>query len=100
MRYWKVEFGNGFCGCNEEFVYQQEDDEMDVEESFLDFIMAYYTYAEGAAGIDIGSDEEVEAGEAEMTDEEYTQNVLDYSYLEEITREEYDELVEEGWEER
>lgn len=99
MRYYKVEFSNGFCGCDEEFVYQQEEDEARVEEYFLDFVN-YYTYAEGAAGINIGTEEEVEAGEAELTDEEYMQNILDYSYIEEITKEEYDELVADGWEER
>lgn len=98
MRYWKVEFGNGYCGCDEEFVYQQ--DEISIEENFLDFAMVYYTYAEGAAGIDVGSEEEVKAGEAEITDDEYMQNIIDYSYIEEITKEEYDELVADGWEER
>lgn len=98
MRYWKVEFGNGYCGCDEEFVYQQED--IDIKENFLDFVMVYYTYAEGAASINVGTEEEVEAGEAEITDDEYVQDILDYSFVEEITKEEYDELVADGWEER
>jgi len=100
MRYYKVEFSNGYCGCDDEFVFKQEENERSIEEDFLDFAMAYYTYAEGAAGIDIGTDEEVEAGEAEITEEEYIQSILDYSYLEEITKEEYDALVADGWEER
>jgi hypothetical protein len=97
MRYYKVEFGNGFCGCDEEFVYQQD---ISIIDNFLDFVMAYYTYAEGAAGIDIGTEEEVEAGEADLTDDEYIENILEYSFVEEITKEQYDELVEDGWEER
>lgn len=100
MRYYKVEFGNGYCGCDDEFVFQQEDDEVSIEENFLEFAMAYYTYAEGAAGIEVGTEEEVEAGEADMSYEENEQSILDYSYLEEITKEEYDALVEDGWEER
>ena len=100
MRYYKVKFGNGYCGCDDEFVFKQEENEISIEEDFLEFVNAYYTYAEGAAGIDIGSEEEVEAGEAEMTEDEYIENILDYSCLEEITKEEYDELVEDGWEER
>lgn len=100
MRYYKVEFGNGYCGCNDEFVYQQEEDEISIEENFLEFAMAYYTYAEGAAGIEIGSEEEVKDGTVDMSYEENEQNILDYSYVEEITKEEYDKLVEDGWEER
>jgi len=100
MKYYKVEFSNGYCGCDEEFVYQQEEYELSVEKNFLDFVMAYYAYAEGAAGVNTGTEEEVEAGEADLTDDEYIEDILEYSLLEEITKEEYDELVADGWEER
>lgn len=100
MRYYKVKFSNDYCGCDEEFVYQQEENEISIEENFLEFAMAYYTYAEGAAGIEVGTEEEVEEGTADISYEENEQSILDYSYLEEITKEEYNELVADGWEER
>lgn len=100
MRYYKVEFSNGYCSYDEEFIYQQEEDMISPEEDFPDFIRVYYTYAEGSAKLTIGTEEEVEEGIADMTDEDYMQNLLDFSGFEEITKEEYDELAAHGWEER
>jgi len=99
MRYWKAELGNGFCGCDEQIVIMTEENSYDPVDNFMEFLEGYYSYFEGAAGITLGTDEEVEAGEAEITDEEYIQDIFDNSYVEEITKEEYDELIEEGWEE-
>lgn len=55
MRYWKVEMGNGYCGCDEEFVTKTNDNE---ELNFED-CLCMYSYSDGAASIDL-EDEEFE----------------------------------------
>lgn len=82
MRYWKVEMGNGYCGCDEEFVTKTKDDE---ELNFED-CLCMYSYSDGAAGIDL-EDEEFE---------EYTYaDIAEDSTWEEITEEEYQFLINE-----
>ena len=82
MRYWKVEMGNGYCGCDEEFVTKTNDNE---ELNFED-CLCMYSYSDGAAGIDL-EDEEFE---------EYTYaDIAEDSTWEEITEEEYQFLINE-----
>lgn len=88
MKYWKVVMGNGFCGCDEEFVTRTENRDL-----FFDDCLMMYTYENGAAGLD-PDDEEFE----EYSYEDY---ILDNSYWEEIDEEEYLHLVnDEDWEVR
>ncbi len=91
MRYLLVEAGNGFCGCNEEYLLEVRD-EADDEEIFND-ILDTYTYETGAAGLD-PDDEEFE-------DYSYEEYIADNSGWEEITEEEFIRLRdEEGYEVR
>jgi hypothetical protein len=88
MKYYKVEMGNGYCGCDDNFVVTTDDD---TELSLAD-CMEMYVYADGAAGI--SPDDE------EFAEYPYEENVADNSTWEEITEEEYRKLVdEEYWEE-
>ena len=88
MRYWKVEMGNGHCGCNEEFVTTTEDNDLTFEDC-LDM----YTYTDGAAGLN-PDDEEFE-------DYSYEEYISDDTSWEEIEEEEYYSLInDEDWEVR
>lgn len=89
MKYYKVEMGNGYCGCDDNFVVTTDDD---TELSLAD-CMEMYVYADGAAGIN--PDDE------EFAEYPYEENVADNSTWEEISEEDYRKLVdEEYWEER
>lgn len=88
MRYWKVEMGNGYCGCDEEFVTTTEDNDLTFEDC-LDM----YVYADGAGGID-PDDEEFE-------EYSYVEYISDNTTWEEIKEEEYQSLInDEYWEVR
>lgn len=88
MRYWKVEMGNGYCGCDEEFVTTTEDNDLTFEDC-LDM----YAYADGAGGID-PDDEEFE-------EYSYVEYISDNTTWEEIKEEEYQSLInDEYWEVR
>lgn len=85
MKYWKVEMSNGYCGCDDNFVTKTEDD---TELTFND-CMEMYVYADGAAGID-PDDEEFE-------EYSYEETVSEYSSWEEISEEEYKNLIEQEY---
>lgn len=89
MRYWKVEMGNGYCGCDEKFVTKTPyNEELDFE-----YCLSMYSYLDGAAGLD-PDDEEFE-------EYSYEECISDNTTWEEITKEEYQSLVdEEGLPER
>ena len=78
MRYWKVEMGNGYCGCDEKFVTTTGDNDLTFEDC-LDM----YAYTDGAAGL---NPEEC---------------ISDNTTWEEIEEEEYQSLInDEDWEVR
>lgn len=87
MRYWKVEMGNGYCGCDEQFVTTTEDSVLTFEDC-LDM----YAYTDGAAGLS-PDDEEFE----EYSYEEY---ISENTSWEEIDEEEFQNLVDDDWEVR
>ena len=89
MRYWKVEMGNGFCGCDEQFLTTtKKDEELDFEDC-----LEMYNYTDGAANID-PSDEEFE-------EYSYVECISDNTTWEEIEEEEYQSLINnEDWEVR
>ena len=90
MRYFSVSCGNGYCGCDEEWLMECEE-EPDCYE-----VIEYYSYETGAGGLRIGDDED-----DDITEEEYYQNMMDNIGIEEISEEEYIRLRdEEGFEER
>lgn len=85
MRYWKVEMGNSYCGCDEEFVTTTENDDLTFEDC-LDM----YAYTDGAGGID-PDDEEFE-------EYSYVECIFDNTIWEEIKEEEYQSLInDEYW---
>ena len=83
MRYWKVEMGNGYCGYDEEFVTRTFNNE------FLDFedCLDMYSYTEGAIDINL-SDEEFE-------EYSYVECIYNNTIWEEITKKEYQSLIDE-----
>lgn len=85
MRYWKVEMGNGYCGCDEQFLTKTNDTELT-----FDNCLEMYCYTDGAAGLS-PNDEEFE----EYSYEEY---IGENSNWEEIDEEEFQDLIDEGWE--
>lgn len=93
MRYFKVECGNGLCGCNEEWLIATDGHDL---EPWM--IYDTYTYAEGYAGqendiADYDSEEEYW--------EQYEETIHDNMYWEEISEELFHNLIdEEGWEVR
>lgn len=89
MRYWKVKMGNGYCGCNEEFVTTTTENNVLTFEDCLDM----YSYTDGAAGLS-PNDEEFE-------DYSYEEHIFDDTEWEEIEEEEYQSLInDEDWEVR
>jgi hypothetical protein len=90
MRYFSVSCGNGYCGCDEEWLMESEVD-LDPEE-----VYDCYTYTEGAAGLRIGDDEF-----DDIAEDEYYENIMENIYFEEISEEEFKRLRdEESWEVR
>lgn len=85
MRYVLVNAGNGFCGCNEDYLLEVRDEANDDE--IYTTIMETYSYESGAAGID-PDDEEFE----EYPYEDY---IADNTGWEEITEEEFIRLRDE-----
>ena len=86
MRYWKVEMGNGYCGCDEQFLTKTDDD----TELIFEDCLQMYSYTDGAAGLN-PDDEDFE----ECPYEEY---ISENSYWEEIDEEEFQDLIDEDWE--
>ena len=78
MRYWRIECGNGYCGCDEQWVAEAE------EEPTLDDVLNDYSYTFGCAGLEIGDDES-----DDITEEDYYENLCDECCVTEITEEEY-----------
>ena len=84
MKYWKVEMGNGYCGCDEEFVTRTEDNDLTFEDC-LDM----YSYTDGAAGLS--------PNDEEFDEIPYEECISDCTTWEEITEEEYQALIDEDW---
>jgi hypothetical protein len=90
MRYFSVSCGNGYCGCDEEWLMEGE-----IEPESTDIIDCY-TYESGAGGLRIGDDED-----DDISEEEYYQNMMDNISIEEISEEEFINLRDnEYWEVR
>ena len=90
MKYIHVNAGNGYCGCDEEFLMKFEDDMSDND--IWDEVLCNYSYIDGAAGLD-PDDEEFE-------EYSYEECIGDNTGYKEISEEEYKQLLEEGIEER
>lgn len=84
MKYYKFTCSNGYCGCDEEF-YEEVEDNTNLDILAEGILFNEYGFAEpDDRFLDYNTDEEYE-----MAEEEYKDN-LDVWY-EEITKEEYEE---------
>ena len=86
MRYFHVSCGNGYCGCDEEWLMESP------EEIKSEDVYDYYTYTDGAGGLQIGDDED-----DDITEEEYYDNIIGSTVIEEISEEEYIRLRDEEY---
>lgn len=90
MRFFHVSCGNGYCGCDEDWVMASET-EPDVDE-----VIECYSYLDGAAGLRVGDDED-----CDITEEEYYDNICENICVEEITFQEFNDFIEkDGLEKR
>lgn len=91
MKYFRVEVGNGYCGCDEMWVTETEADDL----NFWDDVLEQYSYQSGFAGMDEDEFDEDEFGQT------YEDRISENAFWEEIS---YDEFIrlqdEEGWEQR
>lgn len=88
MKYWRISMENGYCGFDDEFLMEQE------EEPTFDECFAVYTYAEGGGGLDPYDGEEF------ADYDEYEDAVCDNTFVEEITEDEFNQYQADGWEVR
>lgn len=90
MRYFSVSCGNGYCGCDEEWLMESNID-LDPED-----VYDCYTYTDGAAGLRIGDDEF-----DDIAVDQYYENIMESVCIEEISEEEFMHLRDsELWEVR
>lgn len=95
MRYFKVEMSNGYCGFDDEFLLQVNDEIASDLNFIWDCALQSYNYLDGGAGLDPYDGEEFEDYD------EYIDAIGDNSTFDEISEEEFFELRdEEGWEVR
>lgn len=85
-KYYKFYCGNGYCGCDEEF-YEEVEDDCNIDEYAEDILFNNYSFAEPDGRFIDGKSWGDEITEEEY--EEYQENLcVDYK---EITKEEYEE---------
>lgn len=95
MRYFKAEMSNGYCGFDDEFLLQFDDETANDLDFVWNCALEAYDYLEGGGGLDPYNGEEYEYYE------QYLDDIGDYSSLDEISEKEFLELRdEEGWEVR
>lgn len=86
MKYFKFYCSNGFCGCDEEF-YKEIEDDCDIDEYAQEILYNEYSFAE-PDGRFISD----KSWNDEITDEEYEEYEQNLDiYYEELTKEEYEE---------
>lgn len=91
MRFFHVSCGNGYCGCDEEWVMACE------TEPTLNEVVECYSYLDGVSGLEIGEDEDEDC---DITEEEYYLNIYENVCVEEITLQEFNDFIEDGLEKR
>lgn len=94
--YLKVKCGNGYCGCDEEWLMEIDENASDKE--IVEDIRNTYTYLEGADGLNPKDpDEEDFEPDYDISWDEYDENISDRISWEEISQEEFKRLNEEEW---
>ena len=97
MRYWHVFLSTNYCGTDEDYIVTAPNELGEEDILTGNFIDCYYPYSEGVAGLILGTEKEVENGEADETEDEYRDGIWENSYCEEITKEEFDKYRELGY---
>lgn len=97
MHYFKVIASNGLCGCNDEWLVETEEKDLD----FYD-ILEQYAYEGGYAGIEYDEDMWAEYDEEDNDSSVgYENAICENTVWDEISEEEFIKLRdEEGWEVR
>lgn len=79
MKYWKITYYNGYCGCDEDF-YVMAENELEASRMGMDYLEEYSFYDPDERFVDMEDEDQVQ---------EYYDN-LGYE-VEEISKEEFDE---------
>lgn len=102
MNYYFGTYSNGYCGCDEEFLLSGNEDELKMYKIFEDSIDDMYSFIypdERFLNVyreDYDSEEEYEEAREEA-EEEYRDYCFENSFLEEITKEQYEEYKSDGY---
>jgi hypothetical protein len=83
MKYFRAVYSNGYSGC-EEYDYIKADSEEEAWDIFDESIESYGFYEPDSRFCDTSDDEEIES---------YQFGIRENSYIEEISKEEYDEEI-------
>ena len=92
MKYYKGIYSNGYCGCNEDFYFTAEN-ENEADEIFEDG-KQLYSFSEPDSrfiSLDIEPGEEGYDEAYDEAYEAYQMDIDEYSWFDEITKEEYEE---------
>lgn len=94
MHYFKVTASNGLCGCDDEWLIETEEEDLDFDSDVLEM----YAYESGYAGME--NDDDYWGSEDEEYDN-YYKAIAENSVWDEISEEEFIRLRdEEGWDVR
>lgn len=102
MNYYFGTYSNGYCGCDEEYLLSGNEEELEMCKIFEDSMDAMYSFIypdERFINIyreDYDSEEEYEEAREEA-EEEYRDFCFEYSSIEEISKEQYEEYKNEGY---
>jgi len=96
MKYYRIWLSNGLCGCDENYAGFTANDDCTIT---LDELLDMYTYTDGYAGIENEIDGFLE--DEELTEDDfwndYTDAIKENSEVTEITKEQFEELEDAGW---
>lgn len=93
MRYYKMFFSNGYCGCDEIYLLKTETEL--TNEDFKGYLDCYYSYSDGFAGFD--NDWESNYDSYDDFWDDYIESILDNSHYNEVSKVYFDELVDYGY---
>lgn len=94
MYYYKLNMGNGYCGCDK--TYLLKTDRPIDNQDFSDYISTYYPYYGGFAGFD--NDWESDYEDYDEFLDSYEDSVYENCYYIEIDEAEFEQWVDEGYE--
>ena len=81
MRYYHIQYSNGYCGCDENiYLTEQELYNASIEEYFSDFIESYNFFEPDSRFCDMDNEEDIQS---------YQYRIYENSYYEEISETEY-----------